>query len=178
MSKASHVLSSDNKTRYSSSHLGVDVTDFLKPKTHLRQKSETDFPDKEQWKSDTDNSENDRLSTPYIPEDCRRSLKELTEVDISDTTDVDKHNEEQRTDSSKSSDSGEKTNKRFKRQYSLTSITSPSVTRTSPAFRRRGILQQQLLDSIDSLDHAELLSPGFTTSSPTADIINALTNEE
>ena len=179
MSKVSHVLSPDNKTQYSSSHLGVDVTDFLKPKTHLRRKSETDFVDKEQRKLDTDNSENERVSTSYIPEDYRRSLEELTEVEPSDTTDVEKHNEEQRTDSSKSSDGGEKTNKRIKRQYSLTSITSPNVTRTSPAFRRRGISKQQSSDSFES--HAELLSPvksGFTTSSPTADIINALTNEE
>ena len=181
ISKEPYVLSPDNKTRYASTHLGVDVTDFLKPKTHLRQKSETDFLDKEQRKSDTDNSENERISTSYVPEDCRRSLEELTEVVLNDTSDAEKHSEEQRTDSSRNSDSGEKTNKRIKRQYSLTTITSPSVTKTSPASRRRAVLRRQSSDSFDS--HAELLSPikttpGFTTSSPLADIIHALTNEE
>ena len=34
-----------SKTQYASNHLGVNVTDFLKPKIHLRQKSETDFLD-------------------------------------------------------------------------------------------------------------------------------------
>ena len=77
----------------------------------LRQKSETDFLDKEQRKSDTDNSENERISTSYVPEDCRRSLEELTEVVANDTSDAEKHSEEQRIDSSRNSDSGEKTNK-------------------------------------------------------------------
>ena len=53
-----------SKTQYASNHLGVNVTDFLKPKIHLRQKSETDFLDEEQWKSDTEISENERISIP------------------------------------------------------------------------------------------------------------------
>ena len=153
--------------------------DLLKPKTHLRRKSETDFLDKELRKSDTDNCENERISTSYVTSECRGSLEELTEASVSET-DVEQHSEEQRTDSSsRSSDNSEKTNKRIKRHYSLTSITTPKAS--SPATRRKGLVQRQSSDSFD--ESGPMLSPvkatpTFTTSSPMADIINALTNEE
>lgn len=181
--RESHMLSPENRNRYTprSLHHGIDVTDLLKPKTHLRQKSETDFLDKEQHKSDMDNSANERVSTSYVSDECRGSLDELTEAV---TRDVERHGEEQRTDNSRSSDSNEKTNRRIKRHHSLTSITSPVITKTPPAARRKGALQQQLSDNSDyHIEGGSLLSPvkatpSVTTSSPMADIINALTNEE
>ena len=178
------MLSPENRTRHTPSrslHYGVDATDLLKPKKHFRRKSETDFLDTERRKSDP---ENERVSTSYIPDDCKGSLEELTEAVGSSMEDTEKHGEEQRTDSSKSGDTNEKTYKQIKRHTSLTSLTAQGI-KTSPASRRKGALMHRSLDVPDyHVESGSLLSPvkanpaAFTTSSPMADIINALTNEE
>ena len=181
------VLSPENKTRYTPSrslHYGVDATDLLKPKRHLRRKSETDFLDTERRKSDAYNSENEQVSTSYIPDDCKGSLEELTEAVTSSIGDVEKHSEEQKTDTSKSGDTNEKTNKQIKRHTSLTSLTTQGIPKTPPTSRRKGALHHRSLDIPDHhVETGSLLSPvkatqAFTTSSPMGDIINALTNEE
>ena len=182
------MLSPENKSRHAASRSlhygGVDATDLLKSKKHLRRKSETDFLDTERRKSDPYNSENERVSTSYIPDDCKGSLEELTEAVASSMEDSEKHDEEQRTDSSRNSDTNEKTNKQIKRHTSLTSLTTQGITKTPPASRRKGVLQLRSLDISDHhVESGSLLSPvkatpAFTTSSPTADIINALINEE
>ena len=181
MTKEPRMLSPESKTRQTtsrSSHPGVDATELLKPKQHLRQKSETDFLDAERRKSD---HENERTSTLHVPDDCKVSLEELTELVTSGTVNVDKH-ELQRADS-KSNDGCDKTSKQIKQHSSLTSLTSHGIIKTPPSSRRRGFSHQRSLDASDH--HAEsgsLFSPAkttpFTTSSPMADIINALTNEE
>ena len=175
MSKEPRMLSPESKTRQTSSRSlqhGVDATELLKPKQHLRRKSETDFLEAERRKSD---SENEKASSSYVPDDCKVSLEELTEVVDSGTADVEK-NELQRADSS------DKTNKQIKRHTSLTSLAPYNVIKTPPSSRRRGMLQQRSLDASDHHGDSGLLSPAkvapFTTSSPVADIINALTNEE
>ena len=178
MSKEPRMLSPESKTRQTSSRSlqhGVDVTELLKPKQHLRRKSETDFLEAERRKLD---SETDTL---YVPDDCKVSLEELTEMVDSGTADVEK-NEFHRADS-KSSDSSDKTNKQIKRHTSLTSLAPHNIIKTPPSSRRRGMLQQRSLNASDHHgDSGLLLSPAkvapFTTSSPVADIINALTNEE
>ena len=180
------MLSPENKARHTPSRSlhygGVDATDLLKPKKHFRRKSETDFLDTERRKSDP---ENERVSTSYIPDDCKGSLEELTEVIGSSVEDAEKHGEEQRTDSSKSGDTNERTHKQIKRHTSLTSLTAHGITKTPPTSRRKGGLMHRSLDIPDHhFEGGSMLSPvkanpaAFTTSSPIADIINALTNEE
>lgn len=177
------MLSPDNRTQFAASrisHRNVDATDLLKHKKHHRRKSETDFPDKEQKKSDAESSEN------AVPYDCMVSLEELNEAATGNVTDAERvSSEEQKGDSGKSiSDNSEKMSRQIKRHTSLTSLGTPSIARTPPISRLKGYSQHQSSDGTDYHNESmSLLSPvkateNFTTKSPMPEIMNALTNEE
>jgi len=182
------MFSPDNRacsTASRSLHHNIDASDLLQPKKHHRRKSETDFFSKERRKSDTDSSENEKVSNSVVSDDHRGSLEELTEAVATTTGKTEKHEDEQKTDSNRTDDS-EKINNQIKRQASSPSVIIPGITKAPTTSRRKGPIHYHSTDSGDC--HVEntsgsLLSPvkaipTFTTSSPLADIINGLTNEE
>lgn len=185
------MFSPDNRARSATSrslHHNVDVTDLLQPKKHHRRKSDTDFVSKEQKKPDTDSSENEKASNSIVLDDHRGSLEELTEAVATSPGDTEKCDDEYKADSNRT-DNSEKIKKQIKRHISLPSVIAPSITKTPPSSRRKRPVHNHSMDNDDCHQcHIEntggsLLSPvkaipSFTTSSPLADIISGLTNEE